>query len=78
VQASKLLPLALTVALAGAGFGLGRALWGRADAAALPASTWTGLGLVFWCLVDLMDTSQALLAEIAPRLADFTDPGAQA
>jgi len=50
----------------------------RADAAALPASTWTGLGLVFWCLVDLMDTSQALLAEIAPRLADFTDPGAQA
>lgn len=50
----------------------------RSEAAALPASTWTGLGLVFWHLADLMDTSQALLAEIAPRLVDFTDPGAQA
>jgi len=35
VQASKLLPLLLTVGLAVAGFGLGRAIWGRADAAAL-------------------------------------------
>lgn len=50
----------------------------RFDAATLPTSTWTGLGLVFWLLADVMDTSQALLAEIAPRLVDFTDPGAQA
>ena len=50
----------------------------RSEAAALPASTWTGLGLVFWLLADVMDTMQALLAEIAPRLVDFTDPGAQA
>ena len=48
----------------------------RSDAAALPTATLTGLGLVFWLLADVMHTSQALLAEIAPRLADFSDPGA--
>jgi hypothetical protein len=37
ITASKLLPLVLTVALAGAAFWLGRALWARSDAAALSA-----------------------------------------
>jgi len=37
ILASKLLPLGLTVGLAGAAFALGRALWGRDDAAALGA-----------------------------------------
>src|SRR6185295_14552170 len=37
VLASKLLPLGLTVVLAVAAFSLGRALWGRLDAAALGA-----------------------------------------
>lgn len=43
IVASKLLPLLLTVLLTGAGFALGRALWGRADAAALGAIllTWS-------------------------------------
>jgi hypothetical protein len=37
IVASKVLPLLLTVALAGAGFALGRVLWARDDAAALGA-----------------------------------------
>lgn len=46
-------------------------------AASLPAPALAVLGLVFGHLVDLMDTSQVLLAEIAPRLTDNTDPRAQ-
>jgi hypothetical protein len=53
VQASKLLPLILTVILALAAFGLGRALWGRDDAAAL------GAILLLWSVWNYDDVASA-------------------
>jgi hypothetical protein len=53
VLASKLLPLGLTITLAAAGFALGRALWGRSDAAALGAT------LLVWSVWHYDDVASA-------------------
>jgi hypothetical protein len=63
--ASKLLPLALTLALALAGFWLGQALWGRSDAATL------GTTLLLWSVWQYDDIASATPRAYALPLLTF-------